>query len=181
MGHRPTGAAVGYFYFDFRDGAKQTFAQVLRSLLVQLCSQSTVAFRVLEELYNHHDKGRRMPNSLEVDKALSRVLTALPRAYIILDALDECTEREELLDFLKAVADWKLDQLHVLVTSRQLPDIEEALDLVNSRRVALQSELVDQDIKTYVHTRILADKSLQWPSDVQDEIEKRLTEGAAGM
>ncbi len=148
---------------------------------MQLCSQSTVAFRELEELYKHHDKGRQAPSSREMDKALLRVLTALPQAYVILDALDECPEREELLDFLRAVAERKSDQLHLLVTSRPLPDIEEALDCVDARRIALRNDLVDHDIKTYVRARILADKALQWPSDVQDEIEKRLTEGAAGM
>jgi hypothetical protein len=137
-----------------------------------MCSQSAAAFLVLEEHYNHHDKGRQTPNNREMVMALGRVVNSLPQAYITLDALDKCPEREDLLDFLRAVSEWKLDQLKILVTSRELSDIEVALEFVGARRVALHSQLVDRDIKTYVQSRILADKSLQWPSNVQDEIEE---------
>jgi hypothetical protein len=113
--------------------------------------------------------------------ALSRVVNVLPHAYLIFDPLDECPEREEVLDFLMTVSEWKVDKLKALVTSRPLSDIEEALDFVGARRIPLQSHLVDGDIKTYVSSRIVADKQLQQHSNVKDEIEKRLIEGAAGM
>jgi hypothetical protein len=114
-------------------------------------------------------------------KALRKIVETLLHTYIILDALDECPERDELLDLLKEVAEWKLDQLHVLVTSRQLPEINEVLDFAAARRVALQSQLVDPVIETYVRARLRTDKALKWPSDVQGNIEKCLTKGAGGM
>jgi hypothetical protein len=150
-------------------------------LLEQLCSQSDDAFLVLDELYNHHGSGRQTPNNKEMVKALRRIVEAIPHTYIILDALDECPELDELLEFLNEVAEWKLDGLHTLVTSRQLSAIDEALDMVGTQRVALQSKFVDPDIETYVRTRLRVDRRLKWPSNVQDEIEKCLTKGAGGM
>ena len=37
--------------------------------------------------------------------------------YILLDALDECTDREDLLEFIEALMDWNVKGLHVLATS----------------------------------------------------------------
>jgi hypothetical protein len=150
-------------------------------LLEQLCSQSAFAFRVFDELYNQHGAGRQVPNNTEMANALRKIVEALPHTYIILDALDECPQRDELLEFLRKLAKWKLDRLHVLVTSRQLTDIDEALDSVGARRVALQSQLVDPDIEAYVRTRLRVDRALKWPSNVQDEIEECITKSAGGM
>ncbi len=136
---------------------------------------------ILDDLYNHHEKGRQTPNSREMVKALGRVVNVLPYAYLIFDALDECPEREEVLDFMKTVSEWKVGKLKVLVTSRPLSDIEDALDSAGARRIPLQSHVVDGDIKTYVTSRILADKQLQQHSNAHAEIETRLIEGAAGM
>jgi hypothetical protein len=146
-----------------------------------MCSQSAGAFRVLDELYSQHGAGRRTLNNKEMGKALRKIVEAIPHTYIILNALDECPERDELLDFLREMAGWKLDQLHILVLSRPLTDIDEAMDSVAARRVALQSQLVDPDIETYVRTRLRVDKAFKWPSNVQGEIEKCLTKEAGGM
>jgi hypothetical protein len=179
--HKPTKAAVAYFYFDFRDSAKQAYGHALRSLLEQLCSRSNDAFRVLDQLYNEHGAGRQPPANKSLVKALRKIVAALPRTYIILDALDECPNRDELLEFLKEAVEWKVDDFHVLVTSRHMKDIEEALDTASARRVCLQSQLVNSDIETYIRSRLRDDKALAWPPSVQREIEHRLTEGACGM
>jgi hypothetical protein len=150
-------------------------------LLEQLCSQSDDAFPVLDELYNQHGGGGQTPSNKSLLKALRTIVAAFPRTYIILDALDECPERDELLEYLQEAAGWKLDKLRLLVTSRPLKDIEEALDTVGARRICLQSQLVNPDIEAYVRWRLHVDKRLNFPPSVQREIEHRLTEGAGGM
>jgi hypothetical protein len=82
------------------------------------------------------------------------IIKAFPHTYIIFDALDECSEREELLAFLSVMADWKMDKLHVLITSRQLTQSEQVLDALGAQRLA--------------------------PS-VHGEIKINLTEGARGV
>ncbi len=136
---------------------------------------------MFDQFYNDHGAGRQPPANKSLVKALRNIFAALPRTYIILDALDECPERDELLEFLKVAVGWKFDDLHVLVTSRPLKDIEEALDSTSARRVCLQSQLVNPDIETYVRTRLRDDKALEWPPSVHRDIEHRLTEGACGM
>jgi hypothetical protein len=109
-----------------------------------------------------------------------------PQSYIVLDALDECTDRAELMIILERMAGWKLDESHVLVTSRKERDIEISLEsIVDTQNIiCLQSELVDMDISTYVRQRLSDDKSLskwQRDPDIRHEIETALMKGAHGM
>jgi hypothetical protein len=42
--------------------------------------------------------------------------------YIVLDALDECAEQDDLLSFLHAITYWKLNILHILAAIASRPD-----------------------------------------------------------
>ncbi len=65
----------------------------------------------------------------------------------ILDALDECKERQELLTDIDEIAGWKNRKLHMLATSRRENDIEESLEpLVNDQeKICIQSALVNDE------------------------------------
>jgi hypothetical protein len=108
-----------------------------------------------------------------------------PQLYIVLDALDECTDRSELMAILERVAGWKLDGSHLLITSRKERDIESSLDTIDTQNsVGLQSKLVDGDILKYVRQRVSDDKNLsKWQKDpeTRQEIEIAVMKGAHGM
>lgn len=102
--------------------------------------------------------------------------------YILLDALDECTDREDLFKFIEAIINWNIDNLHVLATSRKENDVTTALEPLVSCQLCIQSALVDADIRVHVLERLSNDRELKmWPVDVQKEIESALTRGAKGM
>ena len=110
------------------------------------------------------------------------MLESFQQLYIVLDALDECTEREELLKFLETIAGWNNNKLHIIATSRREGDITDALDPWVTNQVCIQSELVSADIRTYIHEKLQNDRKLKaWPSTVQSEIEATLMDGAHGM
>ena len=81
--------------------------------------------------------------------ALQLMIQDLPQSYIVLDALDECTQRAELVEIFETMMGWKVPNLHLLVTSRREHDIESSLKgYVDPRNsICLQSEVVDQDIQ----------------------------------
>jgi hypothetical protein len=114
---------------------------------------------------------------------LQHILGGFQQAFIILDALDECKgkEREELLGLLKNLIDWKVEDLHVLATSRRERDIEETLEPLVTGQVCIQSALVNPDIHIHICERLQNDPKLKWPKNVQEEIEKTLMDGAHGM
>ena len=119
-------------------------------------------------------------------QALRQTVASLENTYIILDALDECGERDELLNHFEQIVSWEDANLHFLATSRREQDIEQALTpTTNPRnRISIQSELVNADIRTYVHDRLQIDRKLKrWQKDskVQMEIEDTLMTKAHGM
>ena len=100
----------------------------------------------------------------------------------MLDALDECTDRENLLEFVEAFMDWRIVNLNVLVTSRKENDIASSLEPLLTAQLCIQSALVDVDIQVHILERLSNDpKSRKWPIEVQKEIEDVLSRGANGM
>ena len=177
--------AVIYFYFDFNDLEKQNSDKMIRSIITQLFAQSMEKLDELELLFSSREQGRQQPNIEELMKALKGILQCFNDTYIILDALDECLDRQELLDRIEEIHRWGLP-LHIILMSRSLPDIEESLDpLIDSQdRICIQSALVNPDISTYIHHRLQSDTKLKrWRSKphVQEEIKTTLMEKADGM
>ncbi|KAI9763170.1 MAG: hypothetical protein M1835_007907 [Candelina submexicana] len=106
--------------------------------------------------------------------------------FIILDALDECREREKLLDSISEWAGWAIGKLHTLVTSRRESDIEDSLDcfISDCQKINIQSTLVDEDILTYIHSKLRTNGGMKrWQKypEVQREIEMTLMKEANGM
>lgn len=77
--------------------------------------------------------------------------------------------------------------IHLLVTSRPEHDIKTVLSTVAKSEqdiIPIQSDLVDDDIRRYVHTRVREDDGLKrWRSrqEILEEIETQLMEKANGM
>jgi hypothetical protein len=180
------GKIVSYFDFDFNDPHKQDPELMVRSLISQLSQQSVKLPPILETLCSSCENRQRYPSLDDFLDVLHKMIQQSPQSYIILDALDECGKRAELMDILESMAGWRLESLHILVTSRKERDIELSLeDFVDKQNtICLQSELVDKDIHTYIRQRLSDDKSLKkWRNDryIQQEIETALMEGAHGM
>ncbi|KFY03640.1 hypothetical protein V490_00108, partial [Pseudogymnoascus sp. VKM F-3557] len=180
------GKVVAYFYFDFTNADKQKPELMVRSLISQLSEQCVKMPLALEALYSSSDKGNRQPSLDALMIALQQMLLEFPQSYLILDALDECANRGELLSILEQIAGWQLKEMRVVVTSRQERDIEISLEIIVNREfiICLQHQVVDKDIQTFVHQRLSDDKGLKrWQKDaeIRREIEATLMEGSRGM
>jgi hypothetical protein len=118
--------------------------------------------------------------------ALQSMIQDLPQIYIVLDALDECAQRVELMEMFATMVGWNVLNLHLLVTSRRERDIESSLEgfVDGQSQICLQSAVVDKDIERYVRQRLSDDKRLQkWAKDalIMRQIETALMSGAKGM
>ncbi|KAF1972443.1 hypothetical protein BU23DRAFT_643610 [Bimuria novae-zelandiae CBS 107.79] len=158
---------------------------MLRSLIWQLSQQSDQIPASLDDLFSSCESGQRQPSVDALQKGLRLIIQELLQAYVVLDALDECAQRAELMETLETIAGWRLQNLHLLVTSRREQDIESTLEefIDNQSRICLQSALVDKDIQLYVQHRLATDKILQkWrKDDVRQEIKTILRDRANGM
>ncbi|KFZ01827.1 hypothetical protein V501_09775 [Pseudogymnoascus sp. VKM F-4519 (FW-2642)] len=180
------GKVVAYFYFDFNDPRKQSPGLMVRSLICQLSQNCVKIPASLDLLFSSCDNGNQNPSLDSQLDVLQQMIQEYPQCYIILDALDECEDRAELMDIINQITGWQLDNLHVLVTSREEREIQSSLEsLVQEQNIiCLESRLVDGDIQKYVRTRLLDDADLrkwQKSSDVQHEIKTALMNGPRGM
>jgi hypothetical protein len=174
--------AVVYFYFDFNDVEKQRHENLIRSLIVQLSMQSTNTPEALNTIYSRCQEGQQQPTTDALILTLQHMLVDFDQTFIILDALDECKEREELLELLEKFVDWKLNGSHILATSRREKDIEETLEPLITGQICIQSAVVNADIQICLRERLQYDPKLRkWPVMVQKEIETTLMDGAHGM
>ena len=174
--------AVACFYFDFKDLDKQRTEGLIRSLIMQLSAQCLHLPASLQSAYSRSQNGQHQLTVDDLKNLLRQVLESFHSTYILLDALDECTDREDLLEFIEALMGWNANELHVLATSRKENEIATSLEPLVTCQLCIQSALVDADIHIHILDRLSTDVKLKkWPASVQKEIEDALRRGAKGM
>ncbi|KAI8943839.1 hypothetical protein NX059_001812 [Plenodomus lindquistii] len=183
--HADVRLATAYFYFDFSDSQKQNPGLMLRSLIGQLLPRMQSVPEILGEVLISENMGQQ-PSLYVLLDIFRQIVAEISQVYIILDALDECSQRPELFEILTAMDQWGLLNLHILMTSRKERDIEEALmSFFNEEHtLSLESAIVDEDIRRYVKHRLSEDPSLRkWRKDatIMQDIECALVSGARGM
>ena len=134
------------------------------------------------QLYKTCEQGYRQPAESTVRLLLRDIVTRIGNIFIILDAPDECTDREPLLAFFKSWVKGNWQGVHLIVTSRHEKDIEDQLSAIANHTIGIKSTMVDKDIHTYVDDRLATDPMIsKWPPAVRDEIFTVLMKKADGM
>ena len=184
-------ATLAYFYFDFRDKAKQDARNLLSSILVQFSNESDHFTEILSDLYSTHGDGFRQPSHEALTQCLKAMLR-LPRQgtlYVIIDALDESpnnsgliSERAEVLGLVQELVELRLPHFHICVTSRPEIDIREALEPL-TKHISLHDQAGQkQDIVDYVNSVVHKHpKMRQWREEDRKLVVDTLTERADGM
>ncbi|KAI9794892.1 MAG: hypothetical protein M1816_003022, partial [Peltula sp. TS41687] len=173
--------ALAYFYFDFNERKKQNVKNMLRSVIAQFSREGATLPGAVQTLLQYKGKAQE-PNEQTLVQTLSSVFKEGGEYYVILDALDECAERENLLKIVSELASHGRSNLHMLFTSRREQDIKEELDHIATEAVPIQNAKVDKDITLHVRRCLEEDRKLKkWPDSIKHEIETSLVEGAHGM
>ncbi|SLM37986.1 P-loop containing nucleoside triphosphate hydrolase [Lasallia pustulata] len=129
--------AVAYYYFDFNDVEKQKSDKMIRSLIAQLFKQSKKKLNQLEALLSSCNNGGRQPDVKGLLSVLKEVVEGFDETYIVLDALDECSDSEELLECIEEIQEyvyrahwfrWVVCQLDALRTCLNLSMLRKALE-----------------------------------------------------
>jgi hypothetical protein len=147
---------VAYIYCKHRDPTKNTFLSVAKALLSQLLSQYD---RLLPFFYDFAVVSGEvsMVTVKSAKKLLANLLQALPKAYLVIDGLDECeaAQRKLTLDFLIEQVDI-CDQsdpgnIRLLVLSRNESDIKKGLAMSTAIRMIGQDTA--DDLNVYIEHR----------------------------
>lgn len=156
---------LGAFYFTFSDKQKQSYEDLLRSLVEQLAWKRD-SFARLQQAYDSPNRGR--PGKDELEKILLLSLQAYDQVFLALDALDESPEendtRQTMLEQLERLVQ-NASNVKLLATSRKVRDIQESMEMLRTECINVADSKVDKDIRKYVVSELSKDRRLSRLSD----------------
>ena len=185
-------ATMAYYYFDFRDAKKQDRYGLLSSLLSQLSAKSYSCSDILSRLYSNHAGGTGKPTTNTLTKCMKDMLS-LPgqrSIYIIIDALDECSNvsgmpsaREQVLELVEELARLDLPYVHLCVASRPEIDVRMALEPLKPLQISLHDESGQkEDINKYIKSVVYSDRNMRkWREEDQKVVIDALSQNVDGM
>jgi Cdc6-like AAA superfamily ATPase len=169
--------AIAYIYCNFRRQNEQKVEDLLASLLKQLSQEQPALPESVGILYNRHkDKGTR-PSLDEISKAFRSVAANYSRAYIFIDALDECEVYGCRTKFLAEIFDLQAKcGVNIFATSRFIPQITERFKC----SMTLEIRAYDEDVREYLKDRILQSESAILVP-VSEDIQSSIIKAVDGM
>ena len=175
-------AVMAYYYFDFSEAEKGTLDLFIRSLIIQLIVNLSDIPRDLSNLYTRSQDNKQEPSTESLKGVLRAILIRSARAIVAVDALDECSEPEELVKFIGEMRSWETGDLRLLVVSRHHFEGTDGLEELQPVHVSIQDEAANSDILRFVQEILNRDLKLRhWPLKVKNEIETALVSKANGM
>ena len=132
-------------------------------------------------MYDYHQKKKSKPSFDEVSKALAAAVSCYPQVFIILDALDECSEedgcRHRMLNELSRLT----DDANIMMTSRQNVNIERYFDRLQHLNIIADAE----DLRQYLEARLLNSPSLarivMSMANLREQVINTIVASAKGM
>ncbi|KAH6952204.1 hypothetical protein DER45DRAFT_577719 [Fusarium avenaceum] len=141
------------FYFDFNDPEKQKVDNLLRSLAAQIYRTGNEAARRLDNLFASHNNGQKQPDTNALSVYINMVVEITGRVSILIDALDECTTRMELIQWLKHSIS---NKAQFIVTSRPETEFKSEIPRLfnNQNCILLDKKAINADICSYVEAAL---------------------------
>jgi hypothetical protein len=127
----------------------------LRSLAFQLYGLRPESQKDLDGLFTSHNSGKRQPNTRTLSSCLKDMMRAPKRVFILLDALDECSERKMVLEWMQESIP-VLAHVQVIATGRPEAELERTLPgwIGKQNCLPLNKESVNTDIQSYIKVRL---------------------------
>ncbi|KAJ7584503.1 hypothetical protein C8J56DRAFT_789785, partial [Mycena floridula] len=153
--------AVLYIYCDYTRQSDQTPMQLLGNMLKQLVQYCPSISDHSLALYNSHSSQKTFPDVAELLTVLQTETSFYECVYIIVDALDECSEENQARELFFPTNPqglWSLpDHVHLLVASRDIFLI--AQEYHDEPKILIEAH--QEDLQTYIKQRIITDVKLK--------------------
>jgi hypothetical protein len=163
-----TSAGVTWIYCSYDDQQSQTAINLLSSLLRQLLQQVTTLPGEIRTTYAKcKEKGVRMSLDECVD-FLNSAMQPLPETFIVIDALDECTQ-DYARQLMKSI--FLLTRARIMVASRPTsPNLGRYFDSCPSLEIYARAD----DVESYVKARIEEDYQLSELVNEHPELRRKI-------
>ncbi|KAL8722599.1 MAG: hypothetical protein Q9181_007450 [Wetmoreana brouardii] len=148
--------AVAYVYCVYNQ-PHQITENLMVSLLKQVIQQRSKTDAEVKQMYRTYHDNKTYPPIEEYVRILKGQVRHFSKTFILVDALDECSEdghtRSRFIQHLQAL----LPHIYLLVTSRETPDIEAMFAGVPR----LEIRALDKDVRLAINARIGQEPSLR--------------------
>ena len=176
----PEVAVVG-IYCDYNEFNQQSTPKYIASLLEQLLQRRSSIPVEVKKAFETHSMRQSYPSLPEYIELLQMQMQSFARVYVIIDALDECTQANGVRDDLFEGVMMLPPCTSIMITSRYIPDIE--IMLQNALRLDIRAH--DEDIHVHVVRRLMAEKNwarrIRLDSGLQNKIARSVIERTHGM
>ena len=169
---------IAYLFCSYNAQLEQTESNLFSALLKQLVQTRPDLVALVKDLHDQCRGGKASPD--EIYGALQSSCSAYKTVYLIVDALDEYSDRDagrtQFIDKLLRLQT-SLD-VRILFTSRFLPIITTRFESTLKLEVRASKE----DVRRFVEGQLpRLPKCIQHDQALQDTIVNRITEAADGM
>ncbi|KAG7009377.1 hypothetical protein G7Y79_00002g004920 [Physcia stellaris] len=173
---------VAYIYCNYKDRENQSLQNLLSCLIHQLLLQKPHALiHSVEAMREGHKATGTSPSVAEYVKVLEIAASHFASMSIVVDALDECSEDNDVRRNLISVLLELTPVVRLLITSRDIPKIRRQLQ--NAIHVKVKAR--EDDILRYIDTRIKRSEQLlihvNKDRSLQDLIRRNVASKAGGM
>ena len=143
---------IAYLYCNFNRSDEQKLDDLLLSLLRQLAQRRQEIPDVVRSLHNPRVQYQKRPSTKEISKALHSVISSFSKAFIVIDALDECKiEFRRRPNLLSEILDLQVKSgANLFITSRDIPDITN--EFKAGARLNIRAS--DEDLTRYLDGQI---------------------------
>jgi Cdc6-like AAA superfamily ATPase len=175
--HSDPNVGIAYIYCNFRRNDEQRLDDLLASLLRQLAETRPSLPRPVTELYERYKSKRTRPSIDELSKALQEIGASFARAFILVDALDECqTSNGCRVRLMEEVFGLQARcGVNLFMTSRFIPEITDKFD----KSCWLEIRATKEDVERYLESHIRQQSSAI--QKMQEEIKTVISDAVDGM
>jgi hypothetical protein len=170
--------AAACVFCDYKDTVATTPTNLISSLLSQILKQQTTLPESLTKLYEKNEKGASRPSLGELI-SLFQELGKMKTIWIIVDALDECSDKDDSRNILLK----QLGNLHgvcnILMTSRSSVSTPEYFENYLKIEITAKESDVDKYIAGHLSSRLQA--HIKQKPTLYDEIKSAVIKSAQKM
>lgn len=143
---------IACFAFDFANRERHTTENILRDIIKQLMQRRDLLPTPILTLYKTYPKSESgLIPIASLKDALDCLIKSFSSVYVVLDALDECSEKNGFQrSIMRTLSDVQASsKLNLIATSRYIPSIQAHFD----RCPSIQIHASEEDLQRYIQGR----------------------------
>jgi hypothetical protein len=171
--------ARAFVYCEYSDPISRSEMGILSSITRQLVEQCPIVPSEVRTFRDRYAGGGRLPTVQEQIALIMLLVELFDRTYILIDALDECTERDRvrIIHCVKTME----RGIRLLITSRPVLDLQGSF----SSLCRIDITAHESDIRAYLESEIDTDTRMQYftstDPNLRDDVIRHLQVMADGM